>query len=315
MKTRRLTLLIVAALLATVGGVGIQAYLGPRQSQKAAATHDTLERIRATGKIVVGQRHDAVPFSYYDDGRDEVIGYAQDLAQKVVEAVKSELKLPALKVEYVKITPGNRFSAITEGGVDVECGTTAHTAEREQLVDFSVSFFVGRMRLMTRKDYGIRDFADLAGKTVVTTAATTNLAALTRMNDEKKMGMNIVVKADHHEAFLALENKQAVAFLMDDVLLNGERIRAIRWGDWIITGTPQAREAYACTLRKGDTAFKRVVDQALAAAMSSGEAEKIYNKWFMSPIPPLGINLNFPMSSELAELFRSPNDRIADNPN
>ena len=312
MKTKTLTLTLVAALLATAAGVAVYTRAGAPRPQSTAA--DTLERIRTTGKLVLGQRHDAVPFSYYDDDREQVIGYAQDLAQLAIEAVRSELKLPALKVERVKITPANRFSAITEGAVDLECGTTAHTAERDQLVDFSVSFFVGRMRLMTRKDYGIRDFADLAGKTVVTTAATTNLAALTRMNDEKKMGMNILVKGDHHEAFLALENKQAVAFLMDDVLLNGERIRAIRWGDWIITGTPQAREAYACTLRKGDAAFKRVVDQALATAMTSGEAEKIYNKWFMSPIPPLGINLSFPMSSDLAELFRSPNDKIAENP-
>lgn len=312
MKTRTLT--VVAALLAIAAGVAVYTRGGTQRAPSAAIPPDTLEKIRTTGKLVLGQRHDAVPFSYYDGEREQVIGYSQDLVKFVVDAVKSELKMPALKVEYVKIMPTNRFSAIADGLVDLECGTTAHTAEREQLVDFSVSFFVGRMRLMTRKDYGIRDFADLAGKTVVTTAATTNLAALTRMNEEKKMGMNILVKADHHEAFLTLENKQAVAFLMDDVLLNGERIRAIRWGDWIITGTPQAREAYACTLRKGDSAFKRVVDQALAATMTSGEAEKIYNKWFMSPIPPLGINLNFPMSSDLAELFRSPNDRIAENP-
>ena len=311
MKTRTLTLTVVAALLAALVAAFVYTRSAGERASSTASPTDTLEKIRRSGKLVLGQRHDAVPFSYYDDGKERVVGYAQDLAQKVIDSIKTELKRPDLQVDYVTITPSNRFAAIADGSVDLECGTTAHTAEREQLVAFSNSFFVGRMRLMTRKDYGIHDFADLAGKTVVTTTATTNLAALTRMNDEKKMGMNILIKADHHEAFLALENKQAVAFLMDDVLLNGERIRAIRWGDWIITGTPQAREAYGCTLRKGDVAFKRVVDQALAAAMLSGEAEKIYNKWFMSPIPPLGINLNFPMSSELAELFRSPNDRIA----
>ena len=307
MKKNLLIIFVVISLLAVIAVTLTKTI--PTSSSSVEEV-DTLKKIRASGTLVLGQRQDAVPFSYYDDNTQQVIGYSQDLARVVIDAVKAELKLPTLKVVRRAITTQNRFALIQDGSVDLECGSTAHTAERDKLVTFSNSFFVGRMRLMTRKDYDIHDFSDLVGKTVVTTAATTNLTALEKMNDEKKMGMNIIATDDNHEGFLALQNKRAVAFLMDDVLLNGERIRAIRWGDWIITGTPQAREAYGCTLRKGDVEFKNIVDRALAAAMATGEAGNIYKKWFMSPIPPNGINLNFPMSSDLIELFKSPNDKI-----
>ncbi len=129
------------------------------------------------------------------------------------------------------------------------------------------------------------------------------------MNEEKKMGMNIISAKDHGESFLILESGRAVAFMMDDALLYGERAKAKNPDDWAVVGTPQSFEAYGCMMRRDDPQFKKAVDDAFAAVMKSGEIEKIYNKWFLSPIPPKGLNLNFPLSPELAALFKNPNDK------
>lgn len=303
----KIAIIAVLILAALAAAISLQPRITPSHPAAAPET-DTLKKIKDSGTIVLGHRESSVPFSYYDDEK-HVIGYSQDLAKRIAEAIKTELNIPKLDVKLVPVTPQNRFTLIQDGAIDLECGSTGNTSERQKMVAFSNSIFITRMQLMTRKDYGIRDFPDLAGKTVVTTAGTTNVAVIQKMNEEKKMGMNIIIANDHREAFLILEGKRADAFLMDDILLNGERTRAIRWGDWIITGTPQSREAYGCILRKNDPKFKKLVDRTLANIMTSGEGERIYTKWFMSPIPPNGINLNFPMSDDMVNLFKSPNDK------
>jgi glutamate/aspartate transport system substrate-binding protein len=128
------------------------------------------------------------------------------------------------------------------------------------------------------------------------------------MNDEKKMGMNIISAKDHGESFLTLESGRAVAFMMDDALLAGERAKARNQADWVIVGAPQSKEAYGCMLRKDDAEFKKVVDDAMSAALKS-DGEKMYKKWFQSPIPPKGVNLNLPLSDDMKDLFKNPNDK------
>jgi glutamate/aspartate transport system substrate-binding protein len=162
---------------------------------------------------------------------------------------------------------------------------------------------------MAKKDAGINDFADLAGKNAVTTAGTTSERLLRKMNEDKKMGMNIISAKDHGEAFLTLETGRAVAFMMDDALLFGEMAKAKRASDWIVTGTAQSKEAYGCMVRKDDPEFKKMVDASLTKAMTSGDAEKIYAKWFMAPIPPKGLNLNMPLSDEMKATYKAPNDK------
>jgi glutamate/aspartate transport system substrate-binding protein len=164
-------------------------------------------------------------------------------------------------------------------------------------------------RLLTRKDSGITDFPDLAGKNVVTTAGTTSERLLRAMNAEKGMGMNVISARDHGEGFLTVQSGRAVAFMMDDALLAGEMAKARKPDEWHIVGTPQSREAYGCMMRKGDERFKKVVDTAIAEAMTSGEAAKLYEKWFRSPIPPKGLNLDLPLGDDMKALFRAPNDR------
>ncbi|MFW9609179.1 MAG: transporter substrate-binding domain-containing protein, partial [Aquaspirillum sp.] len=198
------------------------------------------------------------------------------------------------------------------GTVDLECGSTTNNLERQKQVDFSVGIFEIGTRLLTKKTSGIKDFPDLKGKNVVTTAGTTSERLLKTMNAEKEMGMNIISAKDHGESFLMLESGRAVAFMMDDALLYGEMAKAKNPADWVVTGKPQSFEIYGCMVRKGDAAFKKVVDDAIVATYKSGEINKIYNKWFQQPIPPKGLNLNFPMSDELKQLITKPTDKSAE---
>ena len=268
----------------------------------------TLKKIKDSGTIALGHRESSIPFSYYDD-KQQVVGYSQELMLKVVDAVKAELKMPTLQVKLTPVTSQNRIPLVQNGTVDIECGSTTHNAERARQVAFSNTIFIIGTRLMTKKESGIKDFPDLAGKNVVTTAGTTSERLIRKMNEDKKLAMNIISAKDHGESFLTLETGRAVAFMMDDALLYGELAKAKRPADWAVVGTPQSFEAYGCMMRKDDPGFKKVVDTALAKAMTSGEAEAIYKKWFTQPIPPKGLNLNFPISEAMLKLYKAPNDK------
>lgn len=268
----------------------------------------TLKKIKDTGSITLGHRESSIPFSYYDD-KQQVIGYSHELMLKVVDDIKTNLKLSKLDTKLMPVTSANRITLIQNGTVDIECGSTTNNLERQKQVSFSTTIFVIGTRLMAKKDAGIKDFADLAGKNAVTTAGTTSERLLRKMNEDKKMGMNIISAKDHGEAFLTLETGRAVAFMMDDALLFGEMAKAKRASDWIVTGTAQSKEAYGCMVRKDDPEFKKMVDASLTKAMTSGEAEKIYAKWFMAPIPPKGLNLNMPLSDEMKATYKAPNDK------
>ncbi|MCE1176786.1 glutamate/aspartate ABC transporter substrate-binding protein [Oryzomicrobium sp.] len=268
----------------------------------------TLKKIKETNAITLGHRESSIPFSYYDD-KQQVIGYSQELMLKAVDAVKAELKAPNLQVKMMPVTSANRITLVQNGTVDIECGSTTNNSERAKQVSFSTTIFIIGTRLMTKNTSGIKDFPDLAGKNVVTTAGTTSERLLRKMNEEKQMKMNIISAKDHGEAFLTLETGRAVGFMMDDALLYGEMAKAKRPADWVVVGTPQSFEAYGCMLRKDDPQFKKLVDAALTKAMTSGEAEKIYAKWFLNPIPPKGLNLNFPLSDAMKALYKAPNDK------
>jgi glutamate/aspartate transport system substrate-binding protein len=228
---------------------------------------------------------------------------------KVVEDIKANLKLAKLDTKLLPVTSANRITLIQNGSVDIECGSTTNNLERQKQVSFTTTIFVIGTKLMAKKDAGIKDFPDLAGKNVVTTAGTTSERLLRKMNEEKQMKMNVISAKDHGEAFLTLETGRAVAFMMDDALLYGEIAKAKKASDWIVTGTAQSKEAYGCMLRKDDPEFKKLVDASLTKAMTSGDAEKIYAKWFMSPIPPKGLNLNMTLSDEMNATYKTPNDK------
>lgn len=258
--------------------------------------------------IVVGHRESSVPFSYYDN-QQKVVGYSQDYSNHIVDAVKKTLNKPDLQVKLIPVTSQNRIPLLQNGTFDFECGSTTNNLARQQQAAFSNTIFVVGTRLLTGKDSGIKDFADLAGKNVVVTSGTTSEMLLNKLNDEKQMKMRIISAKDHGDAFRTLESGRAVAFMMDDALLAGERAKAKKPDNWVIVGTPQSEEAYGCMLRKDDPQFKALIDKTVSDAQTSGEAEKSYTRWFKQPIPPKNLNLNFELSDEMKGLFKAPNDK------
>ncbi len=206
------------------------------------------------------------------------------------------------------MTSQNRIPLVSNGTVDLECGSTTNNKERQQQVDFSVGFFQVGSRLLTATNSGIQDFSDLKGKKLVTTAGTTSERYIRQ--HEKELGLGEIISTkDHAESFLMLQSGRAAAFMMDDILLAGEKSKAKNPQQWHIVGTAPINEIYGCMLRKGDPEFKQVVDDAIKATYSSGEINSMYQKWFQSPIPPKNINLNFAMSDDLKALISTPHDR------
>lgn len=268
----------------------------------------TLEKISHNGMIVVGHRESSVPFSYYD-GEQKVVGYSQDYANAIVNAIKKQLNQPDLQVKFLPITSQNRTPLLQNGTYDFECGSTTNNPERQKQAAFSNTIFVVGTRLMVKNNSPVKDFPDLANKNVVVTSGTTSEVLLNKLNDEKKMGMRIISAKDHSDSFRTLETGRAIAFMMDDALLAGERAKAKKPAEWVILGTPQSHEAYGCMLRKNDPAFKKLIDETVAAAQTSGQATAWFNRWFKHPIPPKQININFDLSDDMKALFASPNDK------
>ena len=277
-------------------------------TEAAANPNGTLQKIKDSGTIVVGYRDSSIPFSYVADDPNQPMGYAHDLEMKIVEAVKENLNMPDLKVRYNLITSQTRIPLVQNGTVDFECGSTTNNVERQEQVAFSNGFFEIGTRLLTKADSGVTGFDDLAGKRLVTTAGTTSERYIRQYVDEKSLDTDIISAKDHGEGFLMLESGRADAFMMDDVLLAGEKAKAKNPAEWVIVGEPQSFEIYGCMMRKDDPEFKTVVNDALNKTFSSGEINSIYDKWFLNPIPPKNVNLSFEMSDNLKALIANPHD-------
>lgn len=280
-------------------------------AQAAEQLTGTLKKIKDTGVITLGVRESSIPFNYNLGGVRQV-GYSYDINTKIVEAIKDQLKVPNLQVKEIPITSQNRITLLQNGTIDMECGSTTNNLERQKQVAFTNSIFIIGTRIMVKKDAGIKDWADLKGKNVVTTAGTTSERLLRKMNDDQKLGINIISTKDHGQSFLTLESGRAVAFMMDDALLYGERAKAKNPADWIVVGKPQSRESYGCMIRKDDPQFKKLSDTVIAGMMKDGSINTLYTKWFMQPVPPKGLNLDFPLSEDMKALFKTPNDKALD---
>lgn len=268
----------------------------------------TLKNIKDTGAITLGFRDSSIPFSYLDDNQ-KPIGFAMDICYKIVDAVKKELKLDKLEVKLNPVTSATRIPLMANGTIDLECGSTTNNAERQKQVAFTNTHFLTASRYVFKKSSGLKSIDDLKGKTVVSTAGTTNIKQLTEANVEKKLGANIIPAKDHAEAFLMVETDRAVAFVMDDILLASLVAGSKSPSDYVISKDAFSKpEPYGIMLRKDDAPFKKVVDAATAALYTSGEGQKLYDKWFMSKIPPKGLNLNTPISNELKHEFAKPSD-------
>ncbi|WP_234686018.1 amino acid ABC transporter substrate-binding protein [Bradyrhizobium monzae] len=268
----------------------------------------TLARIKDAAEITLGHRDVSVPFSYLDENQKPV-GFAMDLCAKIVEEVKTELKLPSLRTKLQPIQLSTQIPLIQNGTIDIVCGPATNTLERQKVVAFSDTIFVSSIRAVVKKDGAIKRFEDLNDKLVSLTTGSTSIALLASRAQEKKFQTKNVMSADHAASFLALTTGRSEAFVMDDILLASLIANSSDPGDWRIIDDSLRTEPYGLIIRKDDPDFKALVDKTLVAMMQNGQFQALYAKWFMSPIPPRNVNLNFPMTPPLKDAVANPNDK------
>jgi ABC-type amino acid transport substrate-binding protein len=270
----------------------------------------TLDKVKQSGQITLAYRESSIPFSYLDD-KAQPTGFGHEICLKIVDEVKKATGRADLKVGLQAVTSANRIPLLTNGTIDIECGSTTNNSERGKQVQFAINYFYTGTKFLVKTGTKVDKIEDLKGKTIVSTTGTTNFKILRQLNEDKKLGMDLLGAKDHAESALMVETGRAVAFGMDDILLYGLRASAQNPASLAVVGEAIQVEPYAIMLRRDDPAFKKLVDDTLGGLMKSGEFAKLYTKWFMSPIPPKGINLNAPMSPELTENLKALSDKPA----
>lgn len=276
-------------------------------STTAVYADGRLEKIKSTGEIALGHRDTSIPFSYLDDNQ-KPIGYSLDICHGVVEALQKQLGMEKITIKYVPVTSSTRIPLVANGTVDLNCGSSTNTVERQVQVAFAPTTFVTATRFLAKKSSNLSKLDDFKGKTIVSTAGTSNIRWATAANEEQKLGMSIIPTKDHAEAFLTVENGRALAFFMDDILLAGLVATSRNPDDWMISEEAYTIEPYAIMQPKNDPEFKKAVDDAIIGMMKDGQIETLYKKWFESPIPPKNVNLNLPMSGSLKRALAEPSD-------
>ncbi|MBC3934138.1 amino acid ABC transporter substrate-binding protein [Undibacterium rugosum] len=290
--------LYIAVLLSTLLAGGL------------AHAADTVSKIRKTQILSIGVR-ETPPFAFTDSNQ-QANGYAIELCNKVADAVKKELKLPNLKVQYVTVDSTTRFSALTEDKIDLECGSTTNNAERRKKYSFSIPHFFSSVKALVRTDSGIKNWNQFRNRTIVTTKSTTTVQLLAQHNDINSLNIRLIEGNSDQESFRMVEERKADAFPMDDVLLYSLKAEAKKPADFMVIGDPLSIEPYSIMMRKDDLAFKKIVDTEMLRIIHDGEIYKIYERWFMRAIPPKGANLSMPMSFLLRDSLRFPSDQVGD---
>ena len=270
---------------------------------------DTLAKIKSAGKIVIGTRDSSAPLAY-TTGDGKYVGYHVDVCVKIADAIKANLKAPSMPVEYTVVTSANRVPLVQNGTVDMECGSTTNNTARQAQVAFAPTTFVTNVRTAVKANSGITSVEQLNGKTVATTTGTTSVQLLRKK--ASKIDFKELFGKDHADSFLLLESGRADAFVMDDNILAGLIVNSKTPADFKIVGESLSEEPIAVMIPKDDPAYKKLVDDAVTGLMKSGELEKIYNKWFMAPIPPRNATVGMAMSASLKEAIANPNDKPAE---
>ena len=281
------------------------AALLPAHSQQA-----TLDKIKDSGSITLAYRESSIPFSYLDD-KAQPVGFGVDICDRIVDEIRKTTGRADLKVQRQAVTSANRIPLVQNGTVDLECGSTTNNSERAKQVSFAVNYFYTGTRFLVKADSGIKSLADLNNKVVVSTTGTTNFRILRTLISEQKLPIELIGAKDHSESALLVESSRAAAFAMDDILLYGLRASAQNPASLAVVGEAIQVEPYAIMMRKDDPGIKKLVDGVVAGLMKSGEFEKLYKKWFQSPIPPKGINLNAPMDKSLVDNLKALSDKPA----
>ena len=286
--------------------LGLAVALSPAQAQNPL----TLDRVKANGQMAVGYRESSVPFSYLD-GSGQPTGFSWEICGRIVEQVKRVTGRADLKVVPVAVTSQNRIPLLQNGTLDIECGSTTNNSERAKQVAFAINYFYTGTRFLVNASSGIQSLDDLKGKRVVSTTGSTNYQIMRNLNARQNLGIELLGARDHSDSFLMVQQGRADAFAMDDVLLYGLKAGANNPTQWAVVGEPIQVEPYAIMLRKDDTPFKQLIDGVLTQLMKGSEFESLYRKWFQSPVPPKGINLNAPMSKDLQNNLKELSDRPA----
>jgi len=276
-----------------------------------AQSNDTLAKIKSTGKVVIGTRDSSAPLAY-TTGDGKYTGYHVEICNRIVDAIKADLKMPNITTEYTLVTSQNRLPLVVNGTVDLECGSTTNNKTRQAQVAFAPTTYVTNVRIAVKANSGINSIADLKGKKVATTTGTTSVQLLRKHERGQNVQFDEVFGKDHADSFLLLESGRADAFVMDDNILAGNIINAKNPADFKIVGETLSEEPIAIMYRKDDPGFKKVVDNAVTSMMKSGEIEKLYDKWFLKPIPPRNVSVNMAMTPSLKNALGNPNDKPAE---
>lgn len=271
------------------------------------AQADTLKKIKETGKVVMGVRESSQPLSY-TLGSGKYVGYHVEICERVLADIRKQLGLSQLTVEYTPVTSQNRIPLVQNGTVDIECGSTTNNQARQQQVAFALTTYVTEVRMAVNAKSGITSINQLNGKTVVTTTGTTSVQHLRKHERASGIDFKEIYGKDHADSFLILESGRADAFVMDDNLLAGLIATSKSPSDFKIVGEVLSAEPIAIMMRKDDPAFKKAVDDSIRNMMKSGEINKLYDKWFMQPIPPKNVSVSLPMGGTLKAAIANPND-------
>lgn len=268
----------------------------------------TLDKIKQSGKVIIGNRKDVIPLSYINNGQP--IGYSIDICLAVVDKIKEAVGNPNLKVEYVTVDGKTRIPYVREGKVDLECGSTTNNAARRKEVAFSIPYYISGVRILTTTGTGIKTLNDLHGKRVALGAGTTSVDIIAKANKQRALDAKPIIEKDFTSAFEAVVNKKADAFVLDDLLLFGARSSNPTPNNYPVVGEFLSVEPLAIMIRKNDPQFKELVDKTMLTLINSGQINQYYKKWFESPIPPKNQTLDIPQSPLLKEVFRMPTDVV-----
>ncbi len=272
-----------------------------------AQANDTLAKIKSSGAITLGVRESSG--LSYTLGNGKYVGFHTEMAERIVTDVQKQLGLTKLETKYQPVTSQNRIPLVTNGTVDLECGSTTNNAARQKDVAFGVTTYVEEVRMVVKADSKITSIKDLNGKTVATTTGTTSVQTLRKNERASGLDFKEVYGKDHADSFLMLETGRADAFVMDGSILAANVSKSKNPADFKIVGEVLSVEPIACMLRKDDPAFKKAVDDSIKRQISDGSLAKLYDKWFMQPVPPTNTKIGLPLSEATKAAWASPNDK------
>ncbi|WP_404298689.1 amino acid ABC transporter substrate-binding protein [Alicycliphilus denitrificans] len=290
--------------LAALASATLALWCASLTTAQAQTPSATLDKIKASGKVVLGVRESSPPMAYALGANEKYAGYHVELCERVLKEIT-----PAAKLEYMAITAQSTMPLVSNGTVDIGCGPTTNNLARQQQVAFAMTTYVSEVRMAVRKDSDLKSISQLGGRTVAASTGTTAVQLLRKQERVVGAPIKTVLGKDHHESFMLLESGRVDAFVLDDNILAGLLANSKEPSAYRIVGEPLGAEPIALLFRKDDPGFKAAVDGALTRLMQSGEAEKIYTKWFVNPIPPKNVSLNLPLGNALRQLFAQPNDK------